>query len=92
MMRPDPDDDGRLNRYRLVEIDKMITPWTVVDTQLSQLIGLGPDVTSGTSVTDDLGIGIDLDITIPEVTTGPGNGIAARMLPVLTTSKLVRLV
>lgn len=70
----------------------MVTPWTVVDTQLSQLIGLGPDATSGTSVTDDSGIGIHLDITIPKLTTELWNGIPAMMLPVLSTTKFVRLV
>ena len=85
-------DDGRVDRYRSMEIDKMVTSWIAVDTQFSWLIGLDPDALSGTSVTGDAGVGIHLDITIPELTTGPGKGIAGLMFPVLSTAKLVRLV
>lgn len=70
----------------------MVTSWIAVDTQFSWLIGLDPDTLSETSVTDDAGMGIHLDITIPELTAGPGKGIAGLMFPVLSTAKLVRLV
>lgn len=71
------------------EAEKIITPWIAVDSQLSRLIGLNPD----TGTTDGTTTGILLDITIPELTTGPGKGAAALMFPQLSSVKgLVRLI
>jgi len=75
------------------EVDRLTTPWIAVDAQLSALIGFNPDAPSATSVTDGKTMGIVLDISIPELTTGPGKGIAALMFPLLSGIKgLIRLV
>jgi hypothetical protein len=77
------------------EVDRIVTPWIAVDSQLSRLIGLNPDAPSATSVsvTDGATTGILLDITVPELTTGPGKGVAALMFPLLSNVRgLVRLV
>ena len=77
------------------EVDRLVAAWIPVDTQLSQLIGFSPDTpsASATSVRDNVTAGILLDITIPELTTGPGEGIAALMFPLLSDIKeFVRLV
>lgn len=74
-------------------IDEVVTPWIAVDTQLSRLMGLNPDALSATSAMDGTTTGILLDISIPELTTGPGKGVAALMFPLLSSVKgLVRLV
>lgn len=73
------------------EVEKIITPWIAVDSQLSRLIGLDLDTPSATPGTDGTTTGILLDITIPELTTGPGKGAAALMFPQLSSVKgLVR--
>ena len=75
------------------EVDRIATPWIAVDSQLSRLIGLNPDTPSTTSVPDGGTTGILLDITVPELTTGPGKGVAALMFPLLSSVKgSVRLV
>lgn len=85
-----PDHDRRFNT---IEVDKIATPWIAVDTQLSRLIGLDPDTISPVSVTDGATAGILLDISVPELTTGPGRGIAELMFPSLSSVEgLVRLV
>ena len=75
------------------EVDKLTTPWIPVDAQLSALIGFDPDAPSTTSFTDGKTTGLLLDVTVPELTTGPGKGVAALMFPLLSSIKgLVRLV
>ena len=75
------------------EVEEIVTPWIAVESQLSQLIGLDPDIPSATPGTDGKTTGILLDITVPELTTGPGKGAAALMFPRLSSIKgLVRLV
>jgi len=77
------------------EVDTLVAAWIPVDTQLSRLIGFSPGApsTSVTSVEDNATAGILLDITVPELTTGPGEGVAALMFPLLSDIKgLVRLV
>ena len=82
-----PDDDRWFNT---IEVDKIVTPWVAVDMQLSRLIDLDPDTVS---VTDGATAGILLDISVPELTTGPGKGIAGLMFPLLSSVEgLVRLV
>ena len=76
------------------EVDELVAAWIPIDTQLSRLIGFSPDTlsASATSAKDNTTGGILLDITIPEVATGPGEGVAALMLPLLSDIKgLVRL-
>jgi hypothetical protein len=63
------------------EVDKLVTPWIAVDTQLARLVGLNPDVPSVTSATDDSVAKILLDISVPDLTTGPGKGVAVLMFP-----------
>ena len=75
------------------QMDGIVTPWITVDSQLSRLVGLNPDTPPAISVTDGATTGITPDITVPEVITGPGKGIAALMFPLLSSVKdLVRLV
>jgi hypothetical protein len=75
------------------EVDKLVTPWIAVDTQLGRLVGLNPDPPSATSATDGTTARILLDITVPDLTTGPGKGVAALMFPLLNDIKgLFRLV
>ena len=75
------------------EVDKLVTPWIAVDTQLARLVGLNPDVPSVTSATDYSVAKILLDISVPDLTTGPGKGVAVLMFPLLSDIKgLIRLV
>ena len=87
---------GNQEEYGLdipAEVDRIVTSWIAVDTQLSRLIGIDPDALSATPGTGGRIPGILLDISVPELTTGPGEGIAALMFPVLSGIKgLVRLV
>ena len=84
---------GTPEPYNLEKIDKLIASWTAVDTQLSQLIGFDLDAPSVMTVTDDATAGISFDISVPDLTAGPGKGIAALMFPLLSDIKgLVRLV
>jgi len=83
-----PEDSGL---HTSKDIDGLVASWVPVDTQLSRLVGFSPD--SAASVTDGTTAGILLDITIPELTTGPGKGVAALLFPRLSDIKgLVRLV
>lgn len=75
------------------EVDTLVTSWIAVDAQLSRLIGLDPDAPTTTHIVGGTTAGIALDITVPEVTNGPGEGVAARMFPQLSGIKgFVRLV
>lgn len=75
------------------DVDELVTPWIAVDTQLSRLIEPNIETPSTTSVTDSTAAGVLLDISVPDVTTGPGKGVATLMFPSLSGVKgLVRLV
>ena len=75
------------------KVDELATPWTAVDVQLSRLIGFSPDTLSATSVAGGMVAGVLLDISVPDLTTGPGKGVAALMFPLLSDMKgFVRLV
>lgn len=84
---------GTPEPYNLEKVDKLIASWTAIDTQLSRLIGFDPDAPSVMTVTDDATAGISLDISVPDLSAGPGKGVAALMFPLLSDIKgLVRLV
>ena len=75
------------------EVEKIVTSWVPVDKQLSRLIGFSPGIPSGTSLPGVTTAGITLDVSVTKVSTGPGNGVPARMFPLLSdTEGLVRLV
>jgi len=77
------------------EVDRLVAARIPVDTQLSRLIGFSSDTpsASATSAKGNMTAGILLDITIPELTTGPGKGVATLMFPLLSDIEgLVRLV
>lgn len=61
------------------EVEKIAAYWSPVDVQLSHLIS------PGTS-------GIALDISVPGVFTGPGKGTASLMFPILSDTRVLRLV
>ena len=84
---------GSPDRHTPREVDKLVASWAAVDAQLSRLIGFDPGSTSATSVTGGTTAGILLDISVPDLTMGPGEGVAALMFPLLSDIKgLVRLV
>ena len=75
------------------EIDKIVNSWIPVDSQLSHLMGPSPDLPSTTSVPGGTTAGITLDVSIPNIQTGPCKGVAALMFPMLSDTKgLLRLV
>lgn len=75
------------------EINEIVASWVPVDAELSQLIGLSPDLPSATSAPGCTTAGITLDVSVPHLTFGHGAGIAALMFPVLSGTKgVLRLV
>ena len=75
------------------EIDEIVASWVPVDAELSQLIGLNPDLPSATFTPGCTTAGITLDVTVPHLTFGHGAGVAALMFPVLSGTKgVLRLV
>lgn len=64
------------------EVDRMVNYWIPIDNKLWCLLGHSPGAQ-----------GITLDVSVTNVSTGPGNGIAALMFPVLSQIEgIVRLV
>lgn len=74
-------------------VDKIASYWIPVDAQLSNLIGASPEALPVTPLPGVTSAGITLDVSVTNLLTGPGNGIAALMFPILSNVEgLVRLV